>query len=603
MSGKDKKQKVVAVDKANTLIAHDWWATTAPKLSSPQSGNEVDFFICGEDYFKKLVVDLEKAKKYILITDWVMNPDVYLIRDGKLDDKNKLISILVRAAKRGVDIRILIYNSQDWFAFSLDDIATEKKLENAHKNIRVMRTRPEPNFSPHQKTVTIDSEVSYIGGIDLAFGRWDNAEHNLYADPNIYKNDIYNPKLHNKFDVQTQPRMPWQDVHARIEGPSSLDIQKNFIERWAFERRIEPKLEIKTKKIVGKGSSRVQIIRSINSYSVSKFDVVDDSDEDVELEFEESIHEAYLKAIKGSKHFIYIENQFFISNFGTSKIKNNVVNAIAERIFKAIDKSETFRVYVVLPVHPEGVYPERSTNELMHWQFQTILRGKKNILGKIKEKLKKENKKETASDYINFFCLRNYAKLKTYVTEQIYVHTKLMIVDDRVVILGSANINQRSLDGERDSEINGIFLDTSKPKKIKMDKIDTLVRNKAHELRVNLWEQHLGKNYIGKLNDPASEDTLKIFLKVAKNNTDAYEKIFPNIPSSKFHKYKPQLASPDLIKGMSDDAIGKYLKSNIEGHLVFFPLDWLKDESLESFRLPDIITTENKPKKTTVDYV
>ena len=35
----------------------------------------------------------------------------------------------------------------------------------------------------------------------------------------------------------------------------------------------------------------------------------------------------------------------------------------------------------------------------------------------------------------------------------VYVHGKGMIVDDEYVILGSANINERSLDGSRDSEI------------------------------------------------------------------------------------------------------------------------------------------------------
>ena len=39
------------------------------------------------------------------------------------------------------------------------------------------------------------------------------------------------------------------------------------------------------------------------------------------------------------------------------------------------------------------------------------------------------------------------------VTELVYVHSKLMIVDDRKVIIGSANINDRSLLGKRDSEL------------------------------------------------------------------------------------------------------------------------------------------------------
>lgn len=40
-----------------------------------------------------------------------------------------------------------------------------------------------------------------------------------------------------------------------------------------------------------------------------------------------------------------------------------------------------------------------------------------------------------------------------YVTEELYIHAKLLIADDRVVIMGSANLNDRSQCGDRDSEI------------------------------------------------------------------------------------------------------------------------------------------------------
>ena len=56
-------------------------------------------------------------------------------------------------------------------------------------------------------------------------------------------------------------------------------------------------------------------------------------------------------------------------------------------------------------------------------------------------------------DYIGFYSLRGHALVNNVpVTELIYIHSKLMIVDDTTVILGSANINDRSMLGTRDSE-------------------------------------------------------------------------------------------------------------------------------------------------------
>lgn len=65
-------------------------------------------------------------------------------------------------------------------------------------------------------------------------------------------------------------------------------------------------------------------------------------------------------------------------------------------------------------------------------------------------------------DYITVFSLRNWGKLAGNVltTEQVYIHGKVCIVDDRLAIIGSANINERSQRGDRDSELASIIRDT-----------------------------------------------------------------------------------------------------------------------------------------------
>lgn len=85
---------------------------------------------------------------------------------------------------------------------------------------------------------------------------------------------------------------------------------------------------------------------------------------------------------------------------------------------------------------------------LTYWQYKTICRGNKSLLKKIAKLTRKPQ------DYIKFYCLRQHGVLEGRpVTEIIYVHSKLMIVDDETVICGSANINDRSLQGNRDSEV------------------------------------------------------------------------------------------------------------------------------------------------------
>jgi phospholipase D1/2 len=81
----------------------------------------------------------------------------------------------------------------------------------------------------------------------------------------------------------------------------------------------------------------------------------------------------------------------------------------------------------------------------------------------IYEQLKEDPNIENPEDYIQFYGLRTHARLNDVpVTEIVYVHSKLMIVDDDFVIMGSANINDRSMVGKCDSEIALIVEDTKK---------------------------------------------------------------------------------------------------------------------------------------------
>ena len=87
---------------------------------------------------------------------------------------------------------------------------------------------------------------------------------------------------------------------------------------------------------------------------------------------------------------------------------------------------------------------------VLHWQYLSISRGGRSLL----ERLSAVFSEEAISRCIGFYALRRHGALDgATVTEQIYVHSKLMIVDDDVVVMGSANINDRSMRGSRDSEV------------------------------------------------------------------------------------------------------------------------------------------------------
>lgn len=117
-------------------------------------------------------------------------------------------------------------------------------------------------------------------------------------------------------------------------------------------------------------------------------------------------------------------------------------------------EGKKFRVFIVLPLLPgfEGEVGGASGTALhaiTHWNYASMCRGTDSLMARLTEQ-----GVERPQDYVSFHGLRNHSQLHGEpVTELIYVHSKLLIVDDRIVICGSANINDRSLLGKRDSEI------------------------------------------------------------------------------------------------------------------------------------------------------
>ena len=164
------------------------------------------------------------------------------------------------------------------------------------------------------------------------------------------------------------------------------------------------------------GKCRCQIVRSASQWSLGFKNNT----------CEASIQLAYLEMINDAKHFIFIENQFFISqSAGDRVVHNKISEALIVRIKKAASRREKFRVVVFLPLLPgfEGEIHQPNSSILkiqMHWEYSTISRGGTSIL----EILAQDPNIPDPSKYITFYSLRQHAKLAGQpVSEIIYIHS------------------------------------------------------------------------------------------------------------------------------------------------------------------------------------
>ena len=260
------------------------------------------------------------------------------------------------------------------------------------------------------------------------------------------------------------------------------------------------------------------------------------------LETEKGIQNAYKHFIESAQHYIYIENQFFVSGMrGNGRVTNTLAQCLYARIVKAAMSKSKFKVLVLIPLLPamEGPVSGGALSSIagvMYWQYRSICSGGNSLL---------ENLAKAGVDWkqhIHFIGLRTHEKMSNgWQTEMVYIHSKLMIVDDRVSIIGSANMNDRSMLGNKDSEVCILTEDTKMVDSV-MDSSSYKAGKFNKSLRMKCWSEFCGldaedEKELKPINDPCSDECWDFLGKLAAGNTSKYEQVFKDlVPSNRIRK-------------------------------------------------------------------
>jgi phosphatidylserine/phosphatidylglycerophosphate/cardiolipin synthase-like enzyme len=603
----EKKMNEFLSDMSYVLNNSPWCHPQRFDSFAPVRQNiQANFYVDGHDYFEKAYEAINSARKVIFIQDWWLSPEVYLKRPPAQYPESRIDRLLQKKAEEGVKIYVIVYKEVS-FSLTIDSASTKTKLMALHPNIKVMRY-PDHVYGGvlywalHDKILIIDTDLAFIGGLDLCFGRYDTNQHEIFdsldrTDEIFPGQDYSNPREKDFKDVTDfdnclidktkSARMPWHDVHASFTGQIARDASRHFVQRWNFIKELKakdrddlplllppPELSRKQIRNLGfEGSSTVQLVRSSSFWSMG-------------TPTECSIYNAYMHHIANAQEFIYIENQFFISGTNDSEslpyyVRNRIAQALCDRIIAAHRSGTEFRVFVVVPLFPafENEVDDANAATLrlvVHWQQMTAWKGDHSLFSTLRKA-----GIEDPCEYISFCSLRNHGQLPcignetpAIVTEQIYIHSKVFICDDRVVIMGSANCNDRSMNGNRDAEIAAVIEDV----------------NFAGRLRKTLFAEHLGLDPTDPvLDNPVSSKFYhEVWNRTAKNNTDIYRLVFRCVPDdtvTSWEEYEQFTEFPFKVKSgqVSANASPDFVRENLSrvvGHLVDYPTSFLAKENL-----------------------
>ena len=373
----------------------------APGDPPPREGCSLEVLIDGAEAFGAMARAIENARDYVHVTGWHIAPYFALVRGER---QAVLGELLAEAAER-VDVRVLVWAGAPVPAFHPTRKEVSQGVKTLTRGTRI-RCETDPREHPfhchHEKTLVIDGEVAFVGGIDmtdLAGDRYDSSEH------------------------PARRRLGWHDVGTRLHGPAVADVHDHFELRWhaltgeRIERPAPPPPD---------GSHTVQVVRTV---AEDMYEAVPRGDF--------RILESYIRAIRGARRFVYLENQFLWAP--------EIVALLADKLRHP--PADDFRLVVVLP--------SRANNG----QDDTL--GQLGVLAAA----------DAGNDRLLAATLRS---LTGHRDDRMYIHAKVGIVDDRWLTVGSANLNAHSL--LNDTEMNVV---TDDP-------------DLARDTRLRLWSEHLG---------------------------------------------------------------------------------------------------------------
>ncbi|HEV2748388.1 MAG TPA: phospholipase D family protein [Allosphingosinicella sp.] len=301
-------------------------------------------------------------------------------------------------------------------------------VEWAEEKAKGWKPAPPPRLWPatyHQKFVVVDGEKAIIGGLDLDERRWDDRRHRRRAD-------------------QT-----WHDISALVEGPVAADAARHFARLWNREmpryratvaewtgrcgRRLmlDPLSPVDLEGIAdpaGAGGATVQLVRTVSRKSRAPF----------ALGPRHGIRElkaAHRRLIGAARRQLYVEAQFFRSDEAASWID------------QALRANPELEVIILIANTPEEIAFEGQTGNLAHRHGEYL---QARALGRLLRR--------AGPQRIGLFTLAKQEPITggeeefvetrgtAFGSGLIHIHAKLLIADDQLCLLSSANINGRSFD-------------------------------------------------------------------------------------------------------------------------------------------------------------
>ena len=395
--------------------------------------DDAGLLVDAADYYHAVYWAINRAQSHVLMSGWQFDSGLPLLRGADVPPGAdvrflKFVDCLCRRRPElriyllAWDFHLIFAGEREWLQRVIFHWMTSPNLHFRFAD------HPAARGSHHQKFVVVDGGLAFLGGMDVCEARWDDRRH--LAD---------NPLRLS----HGRPHKPYHDVQAWLAGRETARALEDLFSEWwrlaggpPLELRVADRPEVPRRTSLPIGKTTVALSRTAPQPNGTIREVA----------------RLFEDAIAAADHLIYIETQYFSSR------------RIREALVRRMCASDRPRPEIVIVVNEQA--------EALKEELAVGLRQARNL------EVLRDTASRTGCSLGCYFSLCDGAHATFRAT---YIHSKLMIVDDRFLTIGSANLTNRSMG--LDSELNAAWEHEGEDGGL----IDT-IRN----VRVSLLAEHAG---------------------------------------------------------------------------------------------------------------
>ncbi|WP_129126350.1 phospholipase D-like domain-containing protein [Geomonas oryzae] len=407
--------------------------------------DETGVLVDAEDYYRAFYHTALAARSFLLMAGWQFDSEVRLLRGADEHDAlggGRFLRFLDRLCEENPDLQVYILAWDFSAVFSLEREWFQGIIFNWTTNKRIhfrFDSSHAPGATHHQKFVIADGALAYLGGMDICSSRWDDRYH-MKENP-------------ERVDVDGHRYGSYHDIQTYHTGPVVQVLLDLFRQRWRDAGGGELKLPeaVTLVPTVPSGAFKMPTTKVAISRTVAPTPLT------TPPEIQE-IRRLFMDAIMSAQSLIYLENQYFSSQ------------AIFWSLVARMSMPKRPRLQIIL------MLPDRLplTEELFLGLPQIrMIRSLQRVA---------EKTGHTLSVYSS-------AQADHDVRQMTFIHSKLLLIDDRFLTIGSANATNRSMG--LDTELNVAWEASLAPR-------DEELSSAIRALRSSLLAEHAGLFGCGK---------------------------------------------------------------------------------------------------------